>query len=255
MQRQDNSFTHLFGRIAHLLFGLWFVLVFAICSVVCLLAVFIVPGVQRRQRIVTGITRLVFLLTGTGPDRDGLAHLPEGPCIIVANHASYLDGVVMTAVLPPRFSFVIKAEMNAVPLAGFLLRRIDSFFVDRSHAQRSASSARQILRAARAGRALGFFPEGTFTDEPGLRAFRRGAFAAAKAGNMAVIPAAINGTRDILPAERWLPRPGRISVTLLPPLDVDFVAAADAETISRAARARIAGVLDEPDLEAAERQG
>ena len=251
MRRALNNVINPVRRIARVLFGLWFVVVFTSCSLVCLLAMLVVPGVQRRQRIVTGITRLVFLLTGTGPDRDGLAHLPEGPCVIVANHASYLDGVVMTAVLPPRFSFVIKAEMNDVPLAGFLLRRIDSFFVDRSHAHRSASSARQILRAARAGRALGFFPEGTFTDEPGLRAFRRGAFAAAKAGNMAVIPAAINGTRHILPAEHWLPRPGRISVTLLAPLGSDFVAEADAETISRAARARIAGVLNEPDLEAA----
>ncbi len=250
MKRLTDVILSVLRHIAHALFGIWFILVFAACALVALLAVLLLPGLHLRQHAVTSLTRLIFLLTATGPDRDGLAHLPDGPCVIVANHASYLDGIVMTAVLPPRFSFVIKAEMNGVPLAGFLLRRIDSFFVDRSHAHKSASSARQILRAARAGRALGFFPEGTFTDEPGLRTFHRGAFAAAKAGGMAVIPAAINGTRHILPAERWLPRPGRITVTLLSPIDVEFISGADAQTISQTARGRIAGALQEPDLEA-----
>ena len=47
---------------------------------------------------------------------EGLEHLPQGQCVIVANHASYLDGLVMTAALPPRFGFVIKREMSRVPL-------------------------------------------------------------------------------------------------------------------------------------------
>ena len=45
-------------------------------------------------------------------------HLPAGPCVVVANHASYLDGVVLKAALPARFSFVIKKEVARVPLAG-----------------------------------------------------------------------------------------------------------------------------------------
>ena len=38
-------------------------------------------------------------------------HLPPGQCVVVCNHASYLDGVVLTAALPPQFGFVIKREM------------------------------------------------------------------------------------------------------------------------------------------------
>ncbi|MEM7610382.1 MAG: lysophospholipid acyltransferase family protein [Pseudomonadota bacterium] len=237
-------------RLADALAGAWFIVVFVTCCVICLICTVLVPGLARRQRAVNALTRVVFWLAGMGPRCDGIRNLPTGPCVMVANHASYLDGIVMTAVLPPRFSFVIKAEMNRIPLVGFVLRRIDSFFVDRSHAARSASSARQIIRAARAGRALGFFPEGTFTDEPGLRAFRKGAFAAAKAGKMPIVPVVINGTRHILPADRWLPRAGTIRVSLLAPIDAGTVAESSPEDLSAIARQRISARLAEPDLQA-----
>ena len=236
---------------ADLVFGAWFVLVFTTCAFVCLLAVLVLPGLARRQRVVTAMARLVFVLTGTGPVMDGLDHLPDGPCVVVANHQSYLDGIVMTAVLPPRFSFVIKAEMQNVPLAGLVLRRIDSFFVDRSHAQASASAARQILRAARGGRALGFFPEGTFTAHEGIHPFRRGAFAAAKAGKLPIVPVVIRGTRQVLRSERWWPRAGRIHVRILAPIEADAVEHHSAAQLAALARERVLTYAEEPDLEAA----
>ncbi|MEO0575829.1 MAG: lysophospholipid acyltransferase family protein [Pseudomonadota bacterium] len=203
-------------------FGLWFVLVFTILTLLCVMCIAILPGLHRRQRVVAKFARGVFLFTGSSPACTGMDILPDGPVIVVANHASYLDGILMTAVLPPRFSFVIKSEMSRVPLAGFLLRRIDSFFVDRgTKSARSTGQARQIITAARDGRALGFFPEGTFRHEAGLLKFYNGAFSAALAGNMPIVPCAITGTRAMLAADHRLPRWGRLSVTLLPLIEVD----------------------------------
>ncbi len=71
-----------------------------------------------------------------------LERIPAGQCVVVANHASYLDGVVMTAALPPRFGFVIKREMESVPLAGALLRRLGSEFVERFNRHRGGADAR-----------------------------------------------------------------------------------------------------------------
>ncbi|MEM7762785.1 MAG: lysophospholipid acyltransferase family protein [Pseudomonadota bacterium] len=238
----------LIQKIMHATYGLWFVVVFAACAVLALLAVLLLPSLPLRQRFVHRFTQCIFWLTGSGPVVRGLTNLPDGPCMLVGNHASYLDGPVMTAVLPPRFSFLIKAEMNAVPLAGFLLRRIDSFFVDRSKASKSATSARQIIRAARAGRALGVFPEGTFDDTPGLKQFQKGAFAVAKAGSMPIVPFVIAGTRHILPASSLWPKPGRIHVTLFAPVAVEDVLAHDVVTLRDEVRDMILAHLGEPDL-------
>ena len=128
--------------------------------------------------------------------------------MVVANHASYLDGVVMAAALPPRFGFVIKREMNEVPVAGLLLRRIGSEFVERFNRHKGATDARRVLRTAASGHSLVFFPEGTFTPEVGLGKFHTGAFAIAARAACPVVPAVILGTRRNMPATRVLPRPG-----------------------------------------------
>jgi 1-acyl-sn-glycerol-3-phosphate acyltransferase len=200
------------------IFGLYAAVIFAGISLPTVMVLAVIPRITLRRRIVRRAAAAVFRLTGTRVDVRGLSHIPDQPCIIVANHASYLDGPVLTAVLPPRFGFVIKREMTRVPLAHFLLRRIGSEFVERADAHRSAADARRILQKARARESLAFFPEGTFRVEPGLRRFHSGAFAAAARGGVPVVPVVIRGSRHMLPAERALPRPGRLEVIVKPPV-------------------------------------
>ena len=167
--------------------------------------------------------------------------------MLVANHASYLDGIILTAVLPPDFSFVIKREMTRVPLAHFLLRRLDSQFLERFDTRGSARDARSILRRASQKQHLAFFPEGTFRAQPGLRRFHNGAFVSATRGGVPLVPAVIHGSRHMLPAERWLPRPGRLAVTVLDPIDPPAHSEAVAWLIA-SARQCILAELPEPDL-------
>lgn len=229
----------------HALYGLWFVAAFLVCVPPTLLLVTVLPGLERRRAAARRAARCLFMVTGMGPAVENGQRLPPHPCVVVANHASYLDGIILCAVLPPRFAFVIKSEMQKVPLAHFLLRRIGAQFVERFHHGRSARDARTILRRARVGESLAFFPEGTFHDEPGLRRFRGGAFAVAVKASAPLVPTVIRGSRHALPASRLLPRPHRLRVTLLEPIDTAGQTPASLADLSRA---RILEHLDEPDL-------
>lgn len=205
------------------------------------------PGRHRRRRLARRMARLLFRLMGAPLTVHGLERFPGEPCIVVANHASYLDGPLLTAVLPPRFGFVIKREITRTPLAGRLLARLGSEFVDRFDKRAAQGDASRLIQLARNGASLGIFPEGTFKAEPGLRNFHLGAFMAATRANVPVVPVVIRGTREILPADTLRPRAGRISVEILPPLMPQGARGEDARALRDNARARVLARCGEPD--------
>jgi 1-acyl-sn-glycerol-3-phosphate acyltransferase len=217
-------------------------------GVLALLVMAVVPGLERRRRIAQRTARISFAFMGIRLRTEGLERLPGERCVVVANHASYLDGVVMTGALPPRFSFVIKKEMSRIPLAGHLLRLIGSEFVDRQNRHQGGMDARRVLRRASNGASMVFFPEGTFSRQPGLLRFHTGAFATAVRAKCPVVVTVIRGTRHVLPSHRVAPRPGVITIELIailqPQLDH-----ADAATLLRdEARRVLLARLGEPDL-------
>jgi 1-acyl-sn-glycerol-3-phosphate acyltransferase len=231
------------------IYGLYAALLFLAVALAALLGVILLPTLRLRRGTARVAARTFFALAGMPVRLRGRENLPAGQCVVVANHASYLDGVVMTAALPPRFGFVVKREMNSVPLAGLLLRRIGSEFVERHNRHKGGTDARRVLRTAASGHSLVFFPEGTFTTEVGLGKFHTGAFAIAARAACPVVPAVILGTRRNMPATRVLPRPGPIEVRFGAPIVDRAVDDGDpALRLRDASRAAILGQLDEPDL-------
>jgi len=228
-------------------YGIFAGLAFTVVTIPTICLMLVTPGETNRRRVARRAAGLVLRLAGTGPSVTGFEHLPASACVVVANHASYLDGIILTAVLPPRFTFVIKREMTSVPFAHFLLRRLGSEFIDRTGRHRGTVDARRIMRKAQKQRSLAFFPEGTFGPEPGLRRFHAGAFAAALRGDLPIVPIVIRGSRQILPAHQLIPIPSRISVIIKPIVNPERDEISPADLI-RACRQRILEDLNEPDI-------
>ena len=223
----------------------WFALL--ACGFPALVLVTITPGRRMRRRLTRWFAQLFFRVIGSPIRVEHASNMPTGACVVVANHASYLDGIILTAALPPNFTFVIKREMADFPFAGFLLRRIGSEFVDRASDAHKKRTARRLFKAARSGDALAFFPEGTFRPEPGLRPFKPGAFRAAWQGRVPLVPIVIYGARAKLPAQVWLPAPGPLRISIGEPIDpAEHESARD---LLHATRTSILARLGEPDLD------
>jgi 1-acyl-sn-glycerol-3-phosphate acyltransferase len=238
-------------RFANVIYGIYAVLAFLVLGSIALVLVTLVPGlgIKARRAIAHHAAQSFFHAAGIRVRVFGRDRLPATPCVLVANHASYIDGVVLKAFLPARFSFVIKKEVTKVPLAGLLLRRIGSEFVDRFNRHAGGMDARRLIKAADAGQALAFFPEGTFVERPGVGKFHTGAFAIAARVGVPVVPVAIRGTRHILPSGRFLPRFGRIEIDILPPLPSPALGDPSAvHTVRDQARELIVAAVAEPDL-------
>lgn len=212
------------------------------------LGIITLPKLEWRWALARTGPRLLARLTGTPLIVQGLEHLPNGPCVLVANHSSFLDAYVLMAAIPRHFHYVAKRELLDNPWLARPLIRMGTLFVERFDVQRSVDEARKIVEAAQAGQSLGFFPEGTFTRMPGLLEFRMGAFVAAAQAGVPVTPVIIRGARSILRSGSWFPRQGRLEVIVDLPIQPDGNDWSAAVRLRDAARAAILRHCGEPDL-------
>jgi 1-acyl-sn-glycerol-3-phosphate acyltransferase len=196
------------------------------------------PNVRKRRWVAGIFSRAFLRAAGIRFTVHGLERLPHVPCVVVANHASYIDGVIAVAALPPDFAFVIKKEMVKVPFASLLLRRLGSEFVERFNRHEGASDARRVLKLAATGQSLVFFPEGTFDERRRIGKFHAGAFTIADRSGMPVVVAALHGTRDLLP-------PGGLMIYHRP-VRVEILASLPAKDARLMSRELIATAVGEP---------
>lgn len=236
------ALTPLYGLAA-----LYCAFMLAILLILAVMWPLLLPNLRLRRSIVRRWLRISFFIAGAPISTTGKA-LTEQPCLLVANHASYLDGLLLQAVLPSNFSVLVKGEAESWPIIGSALRRLGLLFVARGDAQRSSAVLRQLIRGLNNGESFALFPEGTFQREPGLIPFQPGAFHVASRTKSAVQPVVLLGSRRALPDGSWLPRPGRLQVHFLPPQHADAKHQEDASNqLLHSVRQAMLAVLDEPD--------
>jgi 1-acyl-sn-glycerol-3-phosphate acyltransferase len=191
--------------------------------------------------------RSVFWLVGAQIviDRRGE---PPANAVIVSNHASYIDGLAIAAALSGELCFVAKRELVRQPVARIALQALGTLFVERTDVEQGIEDIGHIAEAARSGRRVVFFPEGTLTRAPGLMPFKLGAFDVATSAGLPVIPVALRGTRSILRGGQWFPRRSRITVTLGEAVASQGATLAEAARLRDAVRAIVPEGCGEPDI-------
>lgn len=180
----------------------------------------------------------------------GKEHLPTqySPYILVANHCSYLDGLVIVAVTGLSCRFVAKSELLNNPFSRIFLTKLGTEFVERFDVEKSVVDAKKLAVDAEDCQPLVVFPEGTLYRMAGLHPFHMGAFIAAANSGVPIIPVTLCGTRSKLRGDSLFPRRGDISVTISQPLSPqgnDWNAALE---LREQSRAEILSHCGEPDM-------
>jgi len=201
-----------------MLYAAWWWVVLAAALLLGALALLTLPRVSWRWSAVRWIGRGTFAAIGVPVSTSGIDRVPSGGAMLVFNHSSYMDSLVLAAVLPGEPAIVAKRELSGHFIAGPLLRRLRIPFVERYDVSGGLADAQALMTLARQGRTLVFFPEGTFTRRVGLSEFYFGAFKVAADANLPVLPGIIRGTRSMLRGEQWFPRRAAISVEIGEPV-------------------------------------
>jgi 1-acyl-sn-glycerol-3-phosphate acyltransferase len=195
-----------FKRIGAVIYGVRAWIAFALLAPVAWLAAVIAGKPQRAWSIDRAIARVFFALAGIRVSTEGLDALPrDSAYVLVANHGSYLDGILLVGVLRTQHAFIAKREFLGHPISRLFLSAIGSQYVERFDSARGIEDVRRFTGHARRGERLAIFPEGTFTRQAGLRPFLMGAFVIAAGAGLPVVPVAIRGAREFLRDGTWFP--------------------------------------------------
>ncbi|HEY7905145.1 MAG TPA: MFS transporter [Casimicrobiaceae bacterium] len=127
---------------------------------------------------------------------EGLDHLPEtGPCIVVCNHVSYADAVVIAACLARPVRFVMDHRIFEMPLLSFIFRTMRTIPIApaKVDAAMKARAYDDVAAALAAGEVVGIFPEGRLTTDGELQVFRPGVQEIVARTPVPVIPMALTG--------------------------------------------------------------
>ncbi|MFN0212746.1 MAG: lysophospholipid acyltransferase family protein [Saprospiraceae bacterium] len=114
---------------------------------------------------------------------------PDSPCLIVSNHRSYLDPIILLCDI---FGYpVAKAELAKWPIIGKGAKMAGILYLRRENAGSRTSTLRQIQDKIESGFSVIIFPEGTTSGSAGTLPFKNGAFKLAVQANIPVVPVAI----------------------------------------------------------------
>lgn len=178
----------------------------------------------------------------------GLEHVPEGPCVLVANHQSHYDGLVIVAHVPMRVRFIAKAELFRIPVFGQALRATGNVEVARQGGREDRDAVGRTIETVRGGTSILFFAEGTRSDDGQLQPFKKGAAILALNAQVPLLPLAVAGTRDILPKGGVAVRRGRRAALVVgPPIPTAGLTLEARDALTQQCHTTIAGLLREAE--------
>jgi 1-acyl-sn-glycerol-3-phosphate acyltransferase len=170
---------------------------------------------------------------------------PGRSFVIVANHESFCDILVLLAHLPMQVRFLAKRSVFRVPVLGWSIAAAGFVPVDREDRSRGTETVDAALQRLSGGRSVVIFPEETRTRNGALLPFKRGAAHLALRSGLPILPVALAGTFRVLKRGSLLITPGPVVMSVGNPIEVSGRTVRDREAVTRAAREEVQALRDE----------
>lgn len=171
------------------------------------------PSPMRRNVVWRGFQIFYQIVFGfwLGYRSRGADKLPrEGGAILLINHQSFLDPMLVGLPLRRPVSYLARDSLFRVPLVGWVLRHTYVVPINREAA--STASLREIMRRTRHGFLIGIFPEGTRSPTGEVGPLKPGFLAVIRRSDVPIYPVGIAGAYEAMPRGSVFPRPVKVRV-------------------------------------------
>lgn len=184
--------------------------------------------------------RAILWITPVKVRKIGQLHIQaEQSYVVVANHQSMYDILLVYGYLPLDFKWVMKIELRKMPFVGFACEKMGHIYVDRRNRQASIRAMNAAKNQLVNGTSVFFFPEGTRNNGDQLMLFKKGAFRMARDLQLPILPVSIAGANRVMPTGGTRILPGKIDMTFHPPITLEQINAMDNNAVAQLAQKSI----------------
>lgn len=181
---------------------------------------------------------------GVRVEVQGLENLPASSSVLVSNHQSNFDVLLILSRIPKHVRFVAKTELYRIPLFGMALRASGNIEVDRTGGERDRKKLDEAIAAVRERVSILFFAEGTRSPTGELGPFKKGAAILAIQAQVPLVPIIVAGTRDIMPKKSlWIRGRRRALLRIGKPLSTTGLTLEDRDPLTEVAQNEVQSML------------
>lgn len=180
---------------------------------------------QKADAFYRNVVRFVFdmiiFISGVSIEIENEISQFKTPCMVIANHRSFFDVIILYHYLKFPISFIAKKELLSVPFLGFWMKKINCLFLERDDIRQQFNTMIKAINNINQGFSYVIFPEGTRNkniDEKDLLPFKDGSFILAKKTNCYIYPISISNTYQIFEKQMPKIRKTRVKLTFSEPL-------------------------------------
>jgi len=174
----------------------------------------------------------------------GQENLPKNEAVVyMSNHQSDLDWPIMFRVIPGQYIFLAKQELFDTPVFGAYMKLQEYVPIERRNIRKSFKAYQTIMTLIKSGNSIVIFPEGTRSYNDKLGKFKPSSFSVLQETKVRVVPIAIDGSTNIQRKGSKSINPGKVKITILPPVSFDDLYHLENKEFCVAASGRVRGAL------------
>lgn len=202
-----------------------------------LLVSFFDPLGRRQHWCAQVWARMISRTVGARVHLHGAEHIRPGESyVFLSSHQSYMDIPAMLGYLPAQLRIAAKKEVFSIPFLGWHMRRAGHISIDRSSPTEAVASLQRAANGICGGICAFLYPEGTRSRDGSLQPFKKGGFKLAMQAGVPIIPLTIIGTRQLLPRDSFIFRPGPVEMYADPPIPTAGLMDQDLEPLMQTIR-------------------
>ncbi len=171
---------------------------------------------------------------------EGMEHLNgDGPYIFMSNHQSYYDVFTLLGHLPYQFKWLVKKELFSIPYLGWTMSAVGYISIDRGGTRDTVEAMNEAAQKIRDGMSVTIFPEGSRSPDGSIQPFKKGGFTLAIKSKVPIVPIAIDGSRNIMPKDKFTVTSGEIRMLIDRPIETEGYSLKDREVLMKKVREAI----------------